>query len=1153
MNHWDSIRLEARKRHEEAVAITGGDESVEGLLEAAARMTGVPCQGLSAGHRLLYKAQAVLHSDYVWYNHDLELWQQQFNRAHEYAHFWRHGQGTCCSAADLNAEVTEDSIAIGAERVDGYGPHERRELEANVYAREYLLPGNKLRKWFLDGDNAEAIAARTGLPSGMVFHQLTRALLGGELTETDLGNDETGSPELDVSQQAAAFSGDEEWRRGECEPPVLVDAGPGTGKTRTLVARITYLLSERKVQPSQILALTFSNKAADEMYSRIRGAVAGPDAGQIWMGTFHKFGLDLLRQYHRELDIRPKPRIIDPVDAQFLLEQNLARLGLHHYRSLYLPTSSLGAILDAISRAKDEMKSPQEYASLARAELYSAADDETRKRAERSLEVAEVYKVYQQLLAANGMLDYGDLLMLAVRLLRQHADVREKLRTRFRHILVDEYQDVNSASRQMLKLLTKNETSFGADGDGLWVVGDLRQAIYRFRGAAPENMTLFATEDFPHAKTIPLKANYRSQRPIVETFTECAAKMRALYGRDAEAWLVQRIETNGEVRFRSSPDEAAEAEDIVEEIQRLRELGVAYREQAVLCRDHKSLARAGSVLEKSGIPVLYLGDFFERPEIRDLMSIISLASIPDGRALYRVAQFGEYGLPPGDAHKFIAGSLGKGFHFPEALRIVSDVRGLSSAGREKLRSIAAHFSSFHFGSQPWSVLTQYLFVRSNYLRPLVSDQSVQSQQKRLAIYQFLLLAYQLRNKFEEQAGDNKRHFLNYLRRLKSNGEAKQLQQVPPWAEDINAVRMITVHAAKGLEFSAVHLPDLCEGQFPLGFRPPKCRTPEGLISKDLLNSHEEEEECLFFVGLSRAKDYLCLYRPREYKGKEARGSRLLKMLGGILPRPIWRDMVRRPVQPANKILPVPPREKQIYPERKLQTYSQCPLKYYYQHILNIGDQRSELAYAQTRLFVYRVWDAIRQARLEGRQPDPPAVATLINKEWEEYGPKGHAYETAYRVEAVAMVNHALNWSEQVAARIIRPDWDVELSNGVVAVQPDYVEEPSDGNHNLLVRRLRLGAAPDRPPDDEVYTLYAMAMERNYPSKGYQIQALYMTDGAIINIHTTRQQRKSSIQKYEKAIQGILNNDFTPRPQDKLCPFCPAYVICPSREPIPENP
>jgi len=410
MSHWSEIRGRAREKHKSLAAAAGNDHSPKAILNAADTATGHQRIPLPAGDPLLYGAEACLYGGFVWFNSELEPWRITFNQAHEYAHLWLHGPGRVCTECKFDDEASEDESPVGVDRVEGYGPHERRELEANVFARELLLPSDLLREMFLqDRLSATDISRQVGMTEGMVFHQLAMALLA---PDSATAAQATGTePELDDSQRDAA-------RSEAC--PLLVKAGPGTGKTRTLVGRIVHLISERNVSPDAILALTYSNKAAEEMRSRV-GRVLPEEALQIWMGTFHAFGLEILRRYGTRLGLTAKPKIVDPVDGLYLLERSLEELDLDHYRDLVEPTKYLPAILTVISRAKDELKSPDDYRNEAEVMLAHAQNDEDVEAAEKALEVARVYKHYAKCLEDEGALDFGDLISQSVRLLQIHS------------------------------------------------------------------------------------------------------------------------------------------------------------------------------------------------------------------------------------------------------------------------------------------------------------------------------------------------------------------------------------------------------------------------------------------------------------------------------------------------------------------------------------------------------------------------------------------------------------------------------------------------------------------------------------------------------------------------------------------------------------
>jgi superfamily I DNA/RNA helicase len=705
----------------------------------------------------------------------------------------------------------------------------------------------------------------------MVQHQMSFSLLVSNLI-SELVDFEQCAPSapLDQSQRFVA-----EWTGG----PLLVEAGPGTGKTKTLVGRIEFLLSQN-VHPTSILSLTFSNKAAEEMRSRV--AIAARDiAHQIWIGTFHAFGLELLRKYGFKIGINPDFKILDPIDGIFLLEERLQSLNLVHYRNLYDPTMYLPDILSAISRAKDELVDPDSYMALAEEMIISAGSDEKKRTAgDKAVEVARVYKIYQQHLESESLLDFGDLIFRSVLLLQGNPDVSEDIQSMYTHILVDEYQDVNRASGVLLREVAHS-------GSGLWVVGDTRQSIYRFRGAAPTNMQKF-DEDFPGATKKPLEVNYRSRPTIIKTFATLAPKMKATLGASFIPWKPHRDSEPGAVKMEIAENLDAEVSGIASEIQYRKSSGCNFRDQAILCRSHTTMARLGTRLEAAGVPILYLGDLFEREEIRDILSLLSLASKGDGRGLVRVSAFPEYQIPLSDVTTLFSYAKENDIPFPQAIEMARNVAAISRNGKKGLMLLASHLEGIDFITSAWGMLVRYLFDRSSYLDSLLVDNSLAAQQKRLAIHQFLEFAHDQRNNSSSNGSDPKRVFLEYVRRLEIHGEERHLRQVPDWASGIDAVRLLSVHASKGLEFDSVFIPYLGKGFFPARKQGKYCPPPDKMLPPNMAEgSHEEEEECLFFVALSRARDYLCLSRAVRYGEKESNPSDLLESIKTCLPRNYW--------------------------------------------------------------------------------------------------------------------------------------------------------------------------------------------------------------------------------------------------------------------------
>lgn len=393
------------------------------------------------------------------------LFEQAFLVAHEIGHA-ELGDGIeeDDQGYTIDPARTAEASPMGAERVVDYSRRQRREVQMDLFAREFLLPRHVVKTLYLDGMSALSIAEKLGAPFDVVAQQIFDALL----LPPPLPEDTEPAIEypLNAEQEKAAA------HRG---PAFLLEAGPGTGKTQTLVGRVKGLLSDG-VDPRKILLLTFSNKAAGEMAERI-ARVDTEAAAAMWIGTFHSFGLDLVRRFHDELNLPPDPRLLDRTEAVELLEHEFPVLDLVHYRNLYDPTRVIADILTGISRAKDEVVDANTYLALAQAMRDRAVGIEDIATAEKAIEVAKVYATYETLKKQARCIDFGDLVSLPVTLLEENEAIRSHIQSTYEHVLVDEYQDVNHSSVRLLKALC-------GDGENLWVVGDAKQSIYRFRGAS---------------------------------------------------------------------------------------------------------------------------------------------------------------------------------------------------------------------------------------------------------------------------------------------------------------------------------------------------------------------------------------------------------------------------------------------------------------------------------------------------------------------------------------------------------------------------------------------------------------------------------------------------------------------------------------------
>ncbi len=1119
MEGFDTVRMLARRIHEEASAHAGGKKSATGLLDGATAITGIKRQSVPDDDPVLCGAEAILDTSVsaIFFKQGVAPEQAVFYQAHEFGHHFLDSATGACSKSDIDVTMPEERIPLGIQLVEGYGPRERRECQANVFAREFLLPSSEARRLFsVERLTASKIAKRLGLPIELVYQQLSQALLIPEF-EVSL-QPSLQVPALDTSQQAAA-----EAENG----PHLIEAGPGTGKTRTLIARIEWLLN-RGVDPSSILVLTFSNKAAEELRERV--AVSTPKAAPaIWAGTFHAFGLEVLRKYGDRLGMDSNVRLADPSDALLLLEERLPSLPLKHYLSLYEPAFVLRDILTAISRAKDELIGPAEYWEFGKKMLAVAGNDADKcVAAEKVIEVAEVFAAYESILREESVVDFADLIVRPVKLLQEHPEVGEALREQYKCILIDEYQDVNRASGVLLKLLA-------GDGNTLWVVGDARQSIYRFRGASPLNIRNFE-RDFPEAKRLSLDVNYRSQDSVVRIVEAFAVKMKASAGGLPAQWTAERGDQGSEIVMGVATDLEAEAAGIAEEIRQRRSRGIAYRDQAVLCRSHTNLARFATHLEALDIPVLYLGDLFERPEIRDMLALISFTCEPERGGLLRVATFPEYSIPLEDVRAVLAFARDQGIFPLEAITRLGEICDITKSGRKGLWLLKSHLDFVQPRTLPATLLAEYLFTRSKYLDTILADASVAGECKRLAIFQ--LLQFVIEHK-PVNGSNPRKQLLQWIRRLETFGDERQLRQLPSAARGVDAVRLQTIHASKGLEFSAVYLPALGTTIFPARRQYNPCPQPEGMLNEDPKDSHLEEEECLFFVAMSRAHDILCFSRAERY-GVARKASPLLMSLSAHLSNapngpPLWCDpVVVNEEEDALVHLAV---DQDLHNAEDLDQYIKCPRMYLYQRILDLSGARDDSAYVQFHRAVYSVlrWMGGMEAGTEVSSKEAKAKLELA---WDEIGPVDHAYATVYREAADEIVDRAV-FRRAGGETILDADWQIRRPGGRIRLRPDHVESGPGG---AIVRRLRTGRPPKKI-DDDIYALYLSAAEQELGD--VRVEALFLTTDEAKPVQMTDTVIGNRLAKYDKAIAAIRAGRFPPKPNDRTCPRCPQYFICPA--------
>ncbi len=1123
-----AARREAERIHRAAVAAGDDPWKLLDLVRQEAARRDLDVYALPPGDSQLKGGRAVFDSQagIILYEDTGSEFDRAFLIAHELGHVVLEGGTQDVVTEQVEPDRSVEDASVGIEKVLDYGVRERREIRMDLFARELLLPRSVVRHLHVsDGCSSTDIAKRLGAPTQVVQQQLLDALLlPAEDAFVESIAVSTVALTPDPTQIAAAEHRDSAFQ---------LQAGPGTGKTRTLVRHIESLLAEG-VDPMSILVLTFSNKAANELSERL--ATSNPKAATaMWIGTFHAFGLDIVRRFHDKLGLPPDPRLIDRSEAIELLEDELPRLPLRHYRNLWDPALDLGDMLHAISRAKDEVVDAARYRELAQAMVNNAGHDaEAATCAEKCLEVALLFETYERLLAAGQLIDFGDLVAKPVRLVETDAEVRMALKARHQHVLVDEYQDVNRASVRLLKAIV-------GDGRNLWVVGDARQSIYRFRGASATNMAQFS-KDFPGAQVRQLAVNYRSRQEVIKVFTAFSSTMKASVGALPLQLTADRGSLDALPEFRVVGSTDDEISAVAAVIKAQQEAGIPYRRQALLCVSNARLSDIAEGLEARGIPVLHLGSLFERPEIKDLLALLSMLTDPHAVGLVRAATMPAHEMSLQDVMKIIG-------HLRDSKALALDWRqvdaqlpGLEAESQTAFVRVANLFAGLNQTGNPWVILATWVIDRLGLAKPLHLASDPQSRMKGLALWQFLNFC----RRPLSGAGIPSVRLLERIRRLVLLSEDRGLRQLPGVAEGIDAVRLMTIHASKGLEFDIVHIPGMVTSSLPRNNMPPRCVPPDGLIHgshgltglEAVKAGHDEEEECLFFVALSRARERLFLYASSiQPDGKKRNLSKFIPPIDHLLVRPPRPVLQHGPPRSATTIRIVW-EEKLAWTDNQVNLFERCPRRFLYTHVLKLGGRRTETPFMKMHNVVSDVFEWLKTVH-EITAPSKAELSARFEEAWQAKGAGDHGYAEDYRRIGRRLVDYLIETRSSGTRSPVTPlllGW----AEGDILVKPDSVARGDRGQ--VVVGRVKTGKPRSNAFDDIEYTILHLAAVQTYGGQA-QVEVTYLTSETTEQMSISAKKLENRRNKVQDIIRSVRLGDFPLKVEARACPRCPSFFIC----------
>lgn len=994
--------------------------------------------------------------------------------------------------------------------------------------------------------------------------------------------------------------------------PLLIVAGAGTGKTTVITSKICRLLEEKLAKPEEVLALTFTDQAAEEMQTRV-DEITNVGYADLHISTFHAFCQKILEHHAIDIGLSNSFKLLTDTAGWILIQKNLDKFNLNYYRPLGNPTKHIHEFLKHFSKCKDELITPEEYLEYAEGTKKDQNGALGGEEKNRLTELALAYHTYNQLLRDSALMDFGDLLSYTVKLFRERPNILKLFQNKYKYILVDEFQDVNYAQYELIKLLADEKSQ-------LTVVGDDDQSIYAFRGASVSNILRFK-DDYQDAKEVVLSENFRSGQAILDvayksiqnnnpdrlevklkidkkliakktviSTTKPArhadasqaggekSRSRPRTDRDSSPPRAGRNDNLGTVTHIHKATAEEEVTAVLTEIVRLKDANedITWDDFAILVRANSHADAFINGFESRGIPYEFLASsgLYRQAIILDCVNFFKvLSNFHESSAIYRLLCLPFLEFKENDLQKITSGAKRKSISYYEALKRAAEF-GVSPAGvavGNKLIDIIHAGLQATRADKPSVVLYNFL-ENSGYLTYLTHQEN-KGVGAVIRQIRYLKQFFDYIAEYEAITPDaHVNNFIEHFLMVVAAGDKGSLYQPSDTPESIN---ILTVHAAKGLEWRYVFVVNLVEDRFPARSRSEALQIPDPLVKEQLPegDSHLQEERRLFYVAMTRAKERLYFTSAFDYGGVRAKKiSRFLDEIGLVAPENKAKKKIELPKK-TERAKPAAPGEYEMpktFSFSQLRSYETCPYQYKLAHILRIPMKGSASfsfglsLHSTLQAFYERIKELNSASQVSLFDTPPRAVAKkdglikapefaellkIYDAKWisDWYQNKRQREDMYKKGKDILKVFYSAeegNWNIPIG---LESWFKIKVGEYVMNGRIDRLDQLPDGTIEII--DYKTGQSKDKltSDDKEQLLLYQIAVgeisEFKNIGKPSKLTFYYLNDEIKQSFIGESKDLEKLKAKLAGTISQIMTGDFTATPSQFVCARCDWRDIC----------